>query len=329
MEIFFNNKVKIINIDEKIMYQLADVYPYLPYSYIRGTLTREEMRKLFINEAMKDINNNSVKAIVIIEDGDIVGHSRISRVDWDSKFFGVEIYKLSVFWTAYDSHQLYSILLSEIYRFCNNKKADLIQANLYLDDISKIQFLENEGFYLVDAHCTYICDFSKHKIPKISYEPHILREYKESDSKILIEIAEKSFLIDRYHSDLKLSNHKCNAFYSSWTINSCKGEIADHVVVVEKEGEPVGYMTYVYYGNFNRTINTNLGGFILSAVTPKARKEGIYSKMIHYGMKWLGEKGTNYATLGTQINNISVQRSWLKFGFKIAISGIWMNKWLK
>ena len=303
--------------------EIAKVISNLPYHYIRSIPT-EELQNLFIRNCIQEVENNH-HFIVIEEDYKVMGFASILKSDWDSKFFNKKIYQVRHLWILNDNEEVFKLLINEIYFCC--KDVDTIQICLTYNTPFLVQLLERERFFTTDVHSTYFIDFAKTSINNMDYGNIILREYKDSDFDFLLEIARTSYDQDRYHSDPYLPNKICDSFYESWIRNSFSGEIADLTVVAELNNLPVGYTTLKNYNNFDNILSSKVGALILSAVSSNVREGGIYTKMIHYGMKWLKEKNCRYAHLGTQVYNIPVQKAWTGLGFKIGIVNTWLNKW--
>lgn len=167
----------------------------------------------------------------------------------------------------------------------------------------------NHGFYLTDTLVEYIFYFDGRKMPEIKHKT-IIRDFKDADINSLSVIAKDSFTYDRYHSDPHLDDSLCDAYYEQWLYNSCYG-FADKVIVSEYNDEVVGFTT----GKADHS--QEYGHLVLSAVSDKYRGLGIYTSMIYEGVKWLETEGFKGLIVGTQINNLAVQKAWIKLGFTI------------
>ena len=165
------------------------------------------------------------------------------------------------------------------------------------------------GFYLTDTLIEYVLKYDEKPLPPMKHKM-ILRDFVESDIESLMEIAKGSFTFDRYHSDPFLDNNLCDKYYEQWLYNSCHG-FADKIVVAEYNNEVVGFSTA------NADHSQELGHMVLSAVSSKYRGLGTYTSMEYELIKWLKEEGFKGALLGTQINNVAVQKTWIKLGFTV------------
>ncbi|SDY66610.1 Acetyltransferase (GNAT) family protein [Proteiniborus ethanoligenes] len=170
----------------------------------------------------------------------------------------------------------------------------------------------NEGMEIADTLVRYVFDFSKSTLPQI-YHKCSLKDCTKDDINALKEISRNSFKIDRFHSDDNLPNELCDLYYDKWIENSYNG-YADKVIVAHYNNEAVGFTT----GRLD--LVEGYGQLVLSAVSDKYRGIGVYTSMIYHGVEWL-MKNRNEAMrgviVGTQIDNIAVQKSWIKLGFTI------------
>lgn len=183
------------------------------------------------------------------------------------------------------------------------------------------EFLKR-GYMLADVLVEYCFDFSRSKLPKIEHKCK-LEDCKEDYIKNLKEIAGKSFIYDRFHTDPYLNNENCDKYYERWIENSYHG-FADRVITAIYNNEPIGFTTgKVYPGD-------EYGHLVLSAVSNKYRGLGVYTSMIHEGVSWLlKEHGDRKGVIvGTQVNNLAVQKAWIKLGFSVYDSSFVLQKYI-
>ncbi|MEG0155134.1 MAG: GNAT family N-acetyltransferase [Lachnospiraceae bacterium] len=169
-----------------------------------------------------------------------------------------------------------------------------------------------QNFMLADTLITCLYDFRKNKLPEISHVCE-LGDCKEADMKALKKIAKESFKIDRFHSDPSLDNALCDEYYEKWFENSVNG-LADKTIVAYYKDEPVGFTTVKIYEN------RKYGQLVLVAVSNKYRGIGVCTSMIYTGFKYIQEKYSNRVEgvlIGTQIDNIAMQKAWAKLGLSI------------
>ncbi len=240
----------------------------------------------------------------------------IKKDSFNSEIFGLKMGNVEL-----DNPILnYKQFITEEKAFLN----DFEHLSLKIDSNNKqlFNYAIASGYYLVDTLIEYIFTKNKSILPKINHKCE-LRDYQINDLKDLKNIAKNSFEIDRFHSDKNLSRERCDLYYEKWVENSCNG-FADKVIVATYKDEIVGFTTGKNYEN------DELGHLVLSAVSNKYRGLGIYTSMIYEGVSWIlndfqFKKGI---LVGTQLNNIAVQKAWIKLGFSVFKSTYVLHKYL-
>lgn len=204
------------------------------------------------------------------------------------------------------------------------KKEHFNHLNLKVDTNNKLllNFALASGYYLVDTLVEYLFVKNKSILPKLEHKC-CLRDFKKNDLKEIKTIAKNSFKIDRFHSDTNLKYEDCDLYYEKWIENSCNG-FAEKVIVATYNNDIVGFTT----GKTNK--DEEYGHLVLSAVSDKYRGLGVYTSMIHQGIEWiLNEHPEKTGILvGTQLNNIAVQKAWIKLGLTIFRSTYVLHKYL-
>jgi GNAT superfamily N-acetyltransferase len=177
-----------------------------------------------------------------------------------------------------------------------------------------IHQLQKNGFLLMDTLVTYIFDFSKKQLEPMEHQS-IIRSANPEDEIELKRIAYHAFKIDRFHSDPSLNPQLADHYYEQWINNSMNG-FADRVVVSELNNKAVGFTTC----NLPKAnAPQKIGTLVLSAVSDESRGKGVYTSMIHEGVRWLKDSA-NFVKVGTQIDNYPVQKTWTKMGFSLVSS---------
>jgi len=189
-------------------------------------------------------------------------------------------------------------------------------------DKQNLNVILQNGFNLTDTLIEYFFDMKKATLPDINHKC-ILRDAQEKDLETLKTIARKSFEIDRFHSDEHLDNELCDKYYEKWIENSYNG-FAEKVIVAEYDGEAVGFTTGKTYAD------SDIGHLVLSAVSSNSRGLGVYTSMIHEGVSWILKEHSELkgVLVGTQLDNLAVQKAWIKLGFTVYGSMYVLQKYL-
>lgn len=201
--------------------------------------------------------------------------------------------------------------INEILEEAINDGFEHITCKVDTNHTQLVQSLENNKMLLADTLITYRFYYGKSKLYNVNHQC-LLNDCKKEDLDYLKSISKNAFKIDRFHSDPSLDNNLCDKYYEKWIENSFNG-FADRVIVAYLDEEPVGYTTAKIPGK------DRVGHLVLSAVSEKSRGKGVYTSMIYEGVKWMEGKA-ECLQVGTQINNIAVQKAWIKLGFTVGDS---------
>ncbi len=145
---------------------------------------------------------------------------------------------------------------------------------------------------------------------KISPIP--IRAARPEDEEEVRRIAAEAFrgYGGHYHADPRLDPMKADETYRDWAVRSCRGELADEVLVAAGEGERLsGFITLRLNGPEEVE-----GG--LFAVSPEARGRGVSRALIVEALRWCWQRGARHMLISTQITNIAVQKVWIRAGFE-------------
>ncbi|MDD7511357.1 MAG: GNAT family N-acetyltransferase [Peptostreptococcaceae bacterium] len=130
--------------------------------------------------------------------------------------------------------------------------------------------------------------------------------YFKNKGDAFLEIAKESFSAyqGQYHISPVMKD-KAGDIYVEWLERGFNNS-NEKVFVAEYNGEPAGFWTY----NFDELCQTT--GLV--AVTDRFRNKGIYFELVYSAVN---EANSNkvFMTIGTQFNNLIVQRVWNKMGF--------------
>lgn len=178
-----------------------------------------------------------------------------------------------------------------------------------------------KGFYLVDILVELVYERKVTKEKNCSNV--ILREFEYRDIETLKNIARTSFELDRYHSDLNLSNKLCDEYYEKWIENSCNG-FAEGVTVAEKNNNICGFFSYKTYSD------DEFGHLVLGAVDEKFRGNGIFHGLICKSRDLMLEKHSflKGIKVGTQLINVAAMRAYSKAGFQLNESYFVLHKYI-
>ena len=133
-------------------------------------------------------------------------------------------------------------------------------------------------------------------------------DYIEKNKEKLLKMTYQSF--ETYQGQYHISHiteAKAGKIYENWIESSLGNNTSDLTVVVEHEGEPIGFVTL---GEEENAVEG-----ILSAVSNEHRQYGAYKAMIAYSINYANSKGKSFVT-STQFDNFIVQGAWASLGLK-------------
>lgn len=203
----------------------------------------------------------------------------------------------------------------------------LIIARVNLEDIKLINLMEDLGFRIKDTQITY-----KHSLSNIqnieNFIPLVsIREFKESDTPILVQMAKDSFNnYGHYFNNSNLDKQKCLEVYADWAYNSCTNpDVADKILVAYENDILLGYLSFKIY-NTPEGKKYAAGG--MGAVDPNYRGRNIFPQILKKGLEWSHKTQLDWCEHNVIVNNFPVNRSMNKLGFKPSLPVVTMHCWI-
>lgn len=234
-------------------------------------------------------------------------------LDWDTAFFGMRIARLI-------PSRVTESILRQALSWC---QSEAIECLYFLADSNygeSIQLIEQGGFNLVDIRVTFERSLSEMDtidtkgVSEISIRPSQL-----DDVPYLKAIAREIYQDTRFYWDPHFPQERASALYAVWIEKSCKG-YAERVLVLEKNAEPVGYITC-------HITNPQLGRIGLVGVHRKIQNVGAGQHLVHSALQWFASCGVKRADVVTQGRNCKAQSLYEKCGFRTQKVQLWYHKW--
>lgn len=235
---------------------------------------------------------------------------------YNSEIFGIKMANIILEKDEIISEEKYAFFEKE----CFNNNIEHISVKVSTREKNIFNFLIHKDYILVDTIVEYLLS-QKSRFPSNIHHKCIIRDCTDKDLKDIMYIAYNSFKIDRFHSDFNLDRESCNRYYEKWIKNSYNG-FADRIIVAEYNDEVIGFTTFKYFSS------DNFARGVLSAVSDKYRKLGAYTSMLYEGIYWIINHNSDLKGIfvGTQIDNIAVQKVWSKLGFSMYDSHYVLHK---
>ena len=104
-------------------------------------------------------------------------------------------------------------------------------------------------------------------------------------------------------------------FYIEWTNNACSGEMADHILVAERKGRPIGFLKYKLNVPVWERTGIRIAGQGLSAAL--AEGTGAYVGLLKTGLELVREEN-DFIEADAPLHHFLVIRTWQRLGFQLA-----------
>jgi GNAT superfamily N-acetyltransferase len=222
----------------------------------------------------------------------------IDKLEWDSKFFGRGIGRL----TKVQPEKKLRSLIQQAHK----KGYEYLSCRLILDKIAEIQLLERHEFYLTDIGVVW----EKKVVKNISnLKPQIsssnIREATDKDVPMLKKTVKGLFKDSRFYNDPFFTEAAADKLYQVWVENSLKDKTIKAFVA-----EKSGFITC-------KILSKTKGNIPLVGVVKEAQGKGIGIDLMHQALKWFVGNGIKTITVRTQANNISARDFYKGLGFRI------------
>mgnify|MGYP005837495399 CR=1 FL=1 len=202
----------------------------------------------------------------------------------------------------------------EIKDYILSNNSDILILRLPTSTIATHNLLQNTGFEFIHADSLI---YYKANIEAISINPlknrlnfiQINNENKEILNKI-IPIIFKDYQ-NHYFSNPFLDKEKIIEGYIEWAKNFSGIEVGKISWLIYSENNIAGFATC----SFNEQ-NKECEG-VLYGVMPNFSGKGIYSDIIRFTQKYFKDKGYTKMLVSTQLQNVAVQKVWIREGFTI------------
>jgi ribosomal protein S18 acetylase RimI-like enzyme len=203
--------------------------------------------------------------------------------------------------------------------FCQSNEVKFLAARCSTDAVQVAQALETRGYRLMDTLVYFKRNLAVNTLPPLNHDLTVIREARTDEALQVKAIAARAFRdysAGHYHSDARLDPSKCDETYADWAYNSCASKcVADHVLVAEIQSDLAGFIAFSKHGEIT-----------LNAVDPSFQRKGVYTKLMCHALHIL-QPETTKAIISTQINNIAVQKVWVRLGFEPDYSFYTFHKW--
>jgi dTDP-4-amino-4,6-dideoxy-D-galactose acyltransferase len=176
------------------------------------------------------------------------------------------------------------------------------QAKVPAQRVDRVGELEDAGFRTIDVNITL-----RREAGNTAREPAVgVRDAGPDDRTTVVEIATRDYAVSRFHLDPEIPDAVASAIKHDWIDNFFLGQRGDRLLVVDSDGEPVG---------FELVLETAEASVIdLIAVASAARGKGVGGALVS-GL--LQVRPDRPVLVGTQVANVGALRFYERLGFTV------------
>ena len=205
-------------------------------------------------------------------------------------------------------------LLMHLQRTLHLKKGDLLFSKIPPKDFSKIQLLDQVGFYYIEQTITLDIDLSGWNPDEFVFsrgDGYRLILAGLSDKKLIRKIAGSTFIADRFHLDPNIAKAGANYRFEKWIDNSFQSTDIVYKFVDDKN---------LIIGFFIVNEHPDYAEFRLAGLDPKYVGRGLGKMLFHCMYRLLEDKGCTLIKSVISLNNLQVLNVYMYLGHAKFIS---------
>lgn len=240
--------------------------------------------------------------------------SEISLSPFEEERFGVRAARS----VTVDAHDILAHL-----DYCRRHGVDMLIARCSVDAIDIAQAYQRLGASLCDGLIYFHRDLTRGSSQTAL--PVGVRKAEPSDADAVASVALAAFSAYRghYHADRRLDAARANDAYADWARRTCLDPHAATAVLVAVEGARIlGFVAM-------RAIDDEVVDVVLNAVAPDVQGRGIYTGLFGHAIAWAKASGYRRLVISTQLNNLAVQRVWIRTGLEPYLGLYTFHLWLR
>lgn len=221
-------------------------------------------------------------------------------LEWDSNYFGVKSAKVVLKDSVSEESQ------NQILDFCKNYEFVTIY-NLKNNKENNIWLGNKTKAFLTDINVQFIKQVKTPSVILSHFPVKVYHSYPKNDD--VLRIAEESFFYSRFFNDPFLPKDKAKNVYSHWT--NCAFENSEkYFVIANVNDNTLGYLL------FSVNLDESTAIIELIAVDKELKGHNIGKSLISELEHFVFEKGIKTIKVGTQIDNTTAIRFYIKCGFE-------------
>jgi dTDP-4-amino-4,6-dideoxy-D-galactose acyltransferase len=230
----------------------------------------------------------------------ILGGVKLIRNDWESDFFGREIYRLE--WQ-------YDLALEELQRSLRNApRVDLFEASFPAQRLDSLAVLTGAGFWVADILVDFEAPASCRSGPSSGGEVAIAVA-TEADLPCLLDTCLSLHFSSRYYRPPFLYEDG-RRYYSRWTENAVHGQFDDICFIARRDGHIASFACA-------RRIGSDAARIGLIGTRGADRRSGTTEMVWEQVASWAQSMGRNRLFVQTQLGNSRAIEFYGKMGGRL------------
>ena len=236
----------------------------------------------------------------------------ISKMEWDSDFFGYNIAYLSCM-------HLTENIMYQIERFIRKENIRLIEYLCNCHDRKSVRIAEENGFSFTDIRLTYkrILD----GVERTALNGLVFKKATEKEIPRLRSMCRDFYKDSRYYFDSNFGVERIQEFYQNWVEKGVRGKFDHECYCLFENNAPVAFCTLRYHEE--KSVNIGLFGVDLNH---QGRHLG--KTMIGSIFNYLYTRNILRVFVVTQGRNYDAQRLYQSAGFRTHSTQLWYHKWM-
>jgi ribosomal protein S18 acetylase RimI-like enzyme len=277
-----------------------------------------ELRKFLLLRAMRTLRHADSTAAAAGAEGRACGLACWTALPWDSEMFGFPAARIDFLLAdGGNGVEIERQLLGETLDTARKRGIRHIIARVPAAG-SSLGALAWYGFETIDEIHTFSLSLAG-GWRELDRRPGSIetRLFQERDLPQVLEIARRSYTLDRFHADAALDTAAADRIHEVWLRNSCSGKAADAVVVAAAGSTVLGYATCKLDGEIGEGRGPRFGTIVLVATAEHARNRGAGMACTSAALRWFQSRNADFVHVGTQRRNIPATRLYEKCGFRL------------
>ncbi|MBI4383894.1 MAG: GNAT family N-acetyltransferase [Nitrospinae bacterium] len=307
---------------------LARRFPLKHFHYYRRLIGEKKLEEYFLS-CLRDAPNPR-PLFSETERGKLVGLASWNDSPWDSRNIGYKTARINFLISAGDLFETQTARIDRLYRSLetdfkkNSYGYVFFRANA--SDLPAICVLQRNGYHVVDGLLTL--SFSLKDAPAFCGDGFgmTVREPLDEDMEAVKHIACTSFIYDRFHSDPEIPDSAADQLHANWIEDSFAKNADDRVLLAEKSGNILGFVSYSVSEKCNRELGLRILNIILLASHRESRNKNVAKALTLKVLELARRDHFDFVHVGTQLRNVKANNLYLKLGFQLVDTSYTLRK---